>query len=168
MAKKELIVGDQLDRIKDEFREELESTIGKKNLNDFRQFAFKDNMLQMAIAFMLGAAFKKVVSGIADYIVMPFINYVIGHTGAGWREIAWTPTEGLTFEVGQCASVFVDFILMAIILFVMWKKTIEPFIAGKPKKKPIECMETIQCPKCYSDIHYKCERCPQCTSWIKE
>lgn len=164
---KELIAEEQFRRIKEELKQELEGTVGKKNWREFQQFAFKDNLIQMAIAFMLGAAFKKVVSGIADFLIMPLVNYAIGHTGEEWREITWTPIEGLAFEIGKCASVFIDFFLMAIILFVMWKKLIAPIFAEENEDKPkVKCIDTVECPECFGEIDYRSKRCPNCTSWI--
>lgn len=159
---------EELKRTKNELSKELEGIIGKETLSEFRQFAFKDNLFQMAIAFMLGAAFKKVVSGISDYLIMPIVNYVIGHTGSGWREMIWTPIEGLTFEVGKCSAVFVDFVLMAIILFIMWKKLIAPIFSEDKKstKHSIKCIDTIDCPQCLMKIDYRAKRCPYCTSQV--
>lgn len=165
--RKPKLIGEQLKRTRGELQSEIEGIVGQKEFNEFKKFAFKGNMMQMAIAFMLGAAFKKVIGGLSDFIIMPLVNYVIGQTGTGWREITYSPIESIVFEVGKFAAVFVDFILMSLILYIMWKKLIEP-IFKEDEKPQIVCIDTIPCPQCLQNVDYRTSRCPHCTSWIKE
>lgn len=165
--KKRKIIGEQLKRTRGELRSEIEGIVGKEELDEFKKFAFKGNMMQMAIAFMLGASFKKVIGGLSEFIIMPMVNYAIGQTGTEWRETTYSPVESVVFEIGRFGAVFVDFILMSIILYVMWKKMIQPIFKDE-KKTEIICIEVIKCPKCLQTIDYRTKRCPHCTSWIKE
>ena len=89
--------------------------------DEYKKFAFKGDMMKMAIAFILGGAFSKVVTSISESLIMPFLNFILLKTGVGWREFAWTPWTGLTLEVGQLLAAFVDFFLISIVLFIMWK-----------------------------------------------
>ena len=62
-------------KIRGKLENEIENLIGKKEYNEFKKFAFKKNMVELAIAFMLGGAFQQVVSAISKNLVMPIINY---------------------------------------------------------------------------------------------
>lgn len=98
--------------------------LSKDDLKDefkaYKKFAFKGDMLKMAIAFILGGAFNKVVSSLSENILMPFLNFFVNKTpGGNWREAVWTPIEGMVFEAGKFAAVTIDFILMTLVLFVL-------------------------------------------------
>ncbi len=163
------LVGEQITRTKDELKQGIEGIIGKGEFEAFKKFAFKGHMIQMAIAFMLGAAFKKVTTSISEHLVMPVINYLITKTATDWREFTYSPIEGIVFELGKFIGTFIDFFLLAIILYILYRKMMAPLFAEKKeeKKEEIECIYTKECPKCYEDMFYKCTRCPSCTSWIK-
>ena len=160
-------IADQLKRAKDEISDEIGGIIGKKRLDEFQKFAFKGQMIQMAVAFMLGAAFNNVVKSISENIVMPVVNYALSHTGSNWREYVWSPAEGMSIELGIFAGAFVDFILIAAIFFMIWHCFLRKIL--KEEKQPkIKCVETIKCPDCQSTISWKCKRCPNCTSWLND
>lgn len=94
----------------------------KNEFEAYKKFAFKGDMLKMAIAFILGGAFNKVVSSISENIFMPFLNFVISKTpGENWREAVWSPFEGMSFEIGKFAATTVDFILITIVLFILFR-----------------------------------------------
>jgi large conductance mechanosensitive channel len=120
-------------------------------------------MIQMAIAFMLGAAFNSVVKSISENLIMPIINYGLSFTGSNWREFVWSPVEGMGIELGQFAGAFVDFILIAVIFFVVWHKFLKKLTEDE-KEPTITCITTKKCPYCKSVINWECSRCPQCTS----
>jgi large conductance mechanosensitive channel len=148
-------------RAKEGFEAELGGIIGKKELESFKVFAFKDQLLKMAAAFILGAAFNKVVTGISEALLMPVINFLLSWTEADWRHFIYTPIPGMTFEIGKLCGSFIDFVFTAIILYVICQK----IFFGKQK---ITCIEGKSCPHCKSTIHWLSNRCPQCTTWLKE
>jgi large conductance mechanosensitive channel len=160
MKKKDII---DFKRIKDELTDEIENLVGKKEFNEFKKFAFKGHMIQMAIAFMLGAAFNSVIKGLSDNIIMPCLNYVINITGTDWREATYSPIEGLVLETGKFSGAFVDFLIISIIFFIVWQKIIKPIEAEIPK---IECIDTIECPYCLGRAHYQASKCSKCASWL--
>lgn len=112
---------EDLEKIKEKARQEAE-----QELENFKKFAFQGSMIQMAVAFILGAAFKNVVSAISDDIIMPIVNYIINWmlhtTGTHWRNISWTPVADMTFELGKFLGAAVDFLIIAVILYIIWKK----------------------------------------------
>lgn len=99
--------------------EKIEDKV-KDRVQEYRQFAFKDDMLKLAIAFILGGAFTKTVTAISECLIMPLLNFITQH-GGSWREAVWEPIEGLIFEIGAFGAASVDFILISVVLFFMWK-----------------------------------------------
>lgn len=148
----------------EDIRKEFKKIIENENISQFKEFAFKNRMLEMAIAFIMGAAFKKVVESIANNLIMPVLNYIIGETGTDWREFSYTPTEGLNLEIGSFLGSFIDFTLISLVLFILYKKLLGYIIQPKTK---IKCVDTKDCDFCYSKMYYKCKRCPFCREKIK-
>ena len=135
MDNKEFISKEDFDkeihRLKDEFDNEINELIGKDEYDEFKRFAFKDKMIDMSIAFILGASFKSVVNSIANNIFMPFINYITQQAGNDWRELKYEPLQGLNFEIGLFIGSFVDFLLTAIILYIIYKKLLKKWFGEK-------------------------------------
>ena len=129
----------------------------KNLLKEFKEFAMKGNVLDLAIAVVLGAAFGKVVTAVVEIFLNPIIASLptIEQGGSAW-----------TAPLISFAAVVVEFILTALILFAIVKA------ANKAKnlKKKEETKEeptTKVCPFCQSEISIKATRCPHCTSEIK-
>lgn len=131
--------------------------IPKKELEEYKRFAFQKSMTEMAVAFILGAAFQKVVNSISTNLFMPFIQYFINITGENWRNYKYSPVHNLNIEIGAFLGNFVDFLLISIILFVVYKKIISKFM--------VQENTTVKCESCLSDINVECKRCPFCTTW---
>lgn len=93
----------------------------EERVNEYRKFAFKDDMLKLAIAFILGGAFSKTVTAISECLIMPLLNFALKFTGENWRTATWEPVQGLVFEIGKFAAATIDFLLISIVLFYMWK-----------------------------------------------
>jgi large conductance mechanosensitive channel len=117
---------------KDITREILNKDTAQEMLNEYKNFAFKDNIVKLAIAFVLGGAFQKVVSSTSDNLIMPLINYLILHTGQEWREHLFEPTDGIKFETGKFLGATVDFLLISIFLFIIWKLLSRTIDKDKP------------------------------------
>ena len=140
-------------------KKELTDDDIKNEIRQFEKFAFKQRMVEMAVAFILGAAFQNAVTAISNYLIMPLIKFVLNQTGENWRCFTYTPIEGMTFEVGKFLGAFVDFLLIATVLYIVYQKIILRFT---PKE------DIIRCQYCLSVINKDCIRCPQCTSYLKE
>ena len=109
----------ELDKIKEEAAAEA-----KEELEKFKKFAFQGNMIQMAVAFILSTAFGKVVTALSSNLIMPVVNFTLNlfSPSTQWRTITWTPFHGMTFELGQFLGSFIDFVIIATVLYVIWKK----------------------------------------------
>ena len=165
MHKRKFIKREHIKQGREEIREGIEYVVGEEEYSAWKKFAFKGRMVEMAIAFMIGAAFKNVVGSISENLIMPVINFILDKTGTDWRELTVTPIEGIALEIGQFLGAFVDFILISIILYILYRKILAPILEDDKK---IKCIETVQCPNCCKQIYYKCKRCPNCTSWLNE
>ena len=131
--------------------------IGEKEIKEYKKFAFKEDMLKMSIAFILGASFNKVVTGISDLVLMPLINFIIIQTGESWRKWNWEPAHGLKFEIGQFIGVTIDFLLISIILYIIYAKMLVK-IRGENQNNHLKI-----CDFCKSEINELEIKCPKCT-----
>lgn len=127
-------------------------------IKKYKEFAFKEDMLKMSTAFILGASFNKVVTGISDFLVMPLINFIIIQTGDSWRKWSVEPLIGLRIEVGQFLGVLVDFFLISLILYIVYFKIILN-IYNKTNNQA----QTKKCNLCLSEININAIKCPRCT-----
>jgi large conductance mechanosensitive channel len=134
--------------------------IGEKEIKQYKQFAFKEDMIKMSIAFILGASFNKVVSGISDFLIMPILNFIVVQTGESWRKWSVEPLVGLKIELGQFLGVIIDFFLISIILYIIYGKIITKITNSN------NSIELKKCPLCFSDINSMAKRCPRCTGDI--
>jgi len=135
--------------------------IGEKELKKYKDFAFKDDMLKLAIGFILGNSFNNVVNGISDYLIMPVIKFILSETGEEWRKWKFIPLQGLEFELGRLAGIFVDFLLVSLILYIIYVKIVNNMI-NRNKTEFIK-----DCSYCFSKIDYRSTKCKYCTSKIK-
>lgn len=134
-------------------------------LKEFKDFALKGNVIDMAVGVIIGSAFTAVVSGVVDNILTPIVTVVTG----GMSFSDWTaavPNYGSNL-VGEIVS----FLLTALCLFLIVKaiKTaekkaadIKAAVSGEKPEEPAPT--TKDCPFCHSEIHIDATRCPHCTS----
>ncbi len=83
-------------------------------LKDFQEFALKGNVVDLAVAVIIGGAFGKIVSSFVEDIIMPFVNPIMALAGKDWR----TLTIGPGIAVGKFLSSVVDFAIIAFVLFL--------------------------------------------------
>ncbi len=98
----------------------------REELNEFAQFAFKKNMIELTIAVVLGTAFNKVIKGVSEHILMPIINMALSNTGESWRDFTWEATPNMVFELGKFCGIFLDFLVTAIVLYIVLVKIARP------------------------------------------
>jgi large conductance mechanosensitive channel len=84
-------------------------------LKDFQDFALKGNVVDLAIAVIIGGAFGKIVSSFVEDVVMPLINPLVSAGGKDWRTI----TVGTGIAIGKFLGSIVDFVIIALVLFVV-------------------------------------------------
>ena len=130
----------------------------KKFINEFKQFAMRGNMLDMAIGVIIGGAFTGIVTSLTDNFINPILNFFTGGKIYSLQDIAG-------FASAFISSV-VNFLIMAFILFCLLKMFNRLMSIGK-KEEPIVPTTKI-CPYCQSEIHIQASRCPHCTSQLEK
>ncbi len=145
--------------------------LGKKGgmLGEFRDFALRGNMLDMAVGIIIGAAFGRVVSSFVSDILMPpiglltgrsdFSNKFVNLSGHAYATLAEAKAAGAaTINYGVFCNAFFDFLIVAFAVFTL----IRQFNRLKSEQKVIA--STKECPFCFSAVPIKATRCPHCTS----
>lgn len=139
-------------------------------LGEFRDFAMRGNMLDMAVGIIVGAAFGRVVSSFVTDILMPPISLFMGRSdfsskfinlsGHAYTTLAEAKAAGATtLNYGLFFNSLFDFLIVAFAVFML----IRQVNRLKRIEKPPEAT-TKACPFCYSTVAMKATRCPQCTS----
>ncbi|HUI89528.1 MAG TPA: large conductance mechanosensitive channel protein MscL [Anaerolineales bacterium] len=129
-------------------------------LNDFKAFIMRGNVLDLAVAVIIGGAFGKIVTSLVDDLIMPLIGLIIG--GIDFSGLAFT-LGGAKVTYGNFIQNVVDFLIIAFVIFLMVRGiTSLETMASKPAAAPAPT--TKECPHCFTSISIKATRCPNCTS----
>ena len=127
-------------------------------LKEFKDFVMRSNVLDLAVAVIIGGAFGKIVSSLVNDILMPVIGALL--KGVDFSGLAWT-VGGASVNYGLFLQATVDFIIVAFVIFLIIK------LANSMKKPtPAAAPTTKECPHCFTTISIKATRCPNCTSQL--
>jgi large conductance mechanosensitive channel len=140
-------------------------------LKEFKEFIMKGNVLDLAIAVIIGAAFGAIVTSMVSDVIMPPIGLVLGHVdfkdlfvalnGQTYASLAAAKTAGApVLAYGQFINTVINFLVIAFVVFMVVKQANR---FKKPAPAPA-APATKECPYCASVIPLKAVRCPQCTS----
>lgn len=144
-------------------------------LKEFKEFAMKGNMIDMAIGIIIGAAFGKIVSSLVADVLMPPLGKMMGNvdfsslflnlSGGNFPSLAAAKAAGAaTVNYGLFINTVIDFTIIAFVLFLIIKGM------NAMKRKEAEAAPapptTKECTFCYSSIPVKASRCPHCTSTL--
>lgn len=140
------------------------SFINSNEFKKYKDFAFKNDVMKLSVGVILGGSFNKVVQGISDFLIMPIVSFMISKTGQTWRDIEFIPLDGLKFEVGRLAGVFVDFLVVSLVLYLIYVKLVGRLMESEPAKaqEPIRIPQK-QCPHCLNQVHAEAKKCHMCT-----
>ena len=131
-------------------------------LKEFKEFVMRGNVLDLAVAVIIGGAFGKIVGSLVNDILMPLVGLAMG--GVNFSEQAFTVGAAVV-KWGMFVQTVIDFLVVAFVIFMVvkaansMKKTPPPAPAAAPTAK--------ECPHCFTTISIKATRCPNCTSEIK-
>lgn len=137
-------------------------------LKEFREFAVKGNVVDMAVGIIIGGAFGKIVSSLVNDVIMPPIGMLLGNVD--FSKLAITlraksaEVEAVTVNYGAFINTVIDFLIVAFTIFIVIKQMNR---LKRTKEEPPEEATTKQCPKCFSTISVKAVRCPACTSELE-
>jgi large conductance mechanosensitive channel len=136
-------------------------------LQEFKEFAVKGNVIDMAVGIIIGGAFGKIVTSFVNDVVMPPIGMLLGQVD--FSSLAFVlkdktaDAEAVAVKYGVFLNNVLDFLIVAFVIFLVIKQI------NRLKRKPAEAPAvptTKECPKCCSTIAIKATRCPNCTSEI--
>ncbi len=143
----------------------------KKFMKEFKEFALKGSMIDLAVGMIIGAAFTAVVNSLVTNLFNPIIALVTG--GVDLNELWKIPVGAVledgtqaTINIGAFISSVINFVIMALVIFMIVKAVNK---ARTLKKKEEEAAPTTKkCPFCQSEIPIEATRCPHCTSQLSE
>lgn len=138
-------------------------------LKEFKAFALKGNVLDLAVGVIIGGAFGKIVTSFVNDITMPLISLVTGKVnftdlfitlnGHHYKTLEEAKKAGApTLNYGSFITNVIDFLIIAFVIFIFIKQI------EKLHKKPEAAVTTKECPYCKTNIHLDAVRCPNCTS----
>lgn len=158
---------------------------------EFKEFATKGNVIDLAIGVIIGGGFQKIVNSLVNDIIMPFISVFAGEVNFNDKMLT---INGISIKYGSFITNVINFFIIAFCIFLMIRylnklnKTLEETAKGinkkldkqpkffkrfrkkkkqeEPKASPIPT--TKICPYCLSEINIKASRCPHCTSVLEE
>ncbi|HTY61429.1 MAG TPA: large conductance mechanosensitive channel protein MscL [Acidobacteriota bacterium] len=139
---------------------------------EFKEFAMKGNVLDMAVGIIIGAAFGKIITSFVSDILMPplglllgkmdFSNLFINLSGQSYPSIAAAKAAGAaTLNYGLFINTIIDFLIVAFAIFLLIRQV------NRLKRQPAAAAPTTKdCPFCASAIPVPAKRCPHCTSQL--
>lgn len=130
----------------------------KKFIEEFKTFALRGNMMDMAVGVIIGGAFSGIVQSLTDNFINPVLNFVTGGETYSLQDVAGFASAFV--------SSLVNFFIMAFVLFCLLKGINKLMTLGRKKEE--EVVTTKTCPFCKSEIDIEATRCPHCTSVIPE
>lgn len=130
----------------------------KKFFAEFKQFALRGNVMDMAVGVIIGGAFSGIVTSLTDNFINPILNVLTGAAMYSWLDVKNFASSFL--------SAVVNFIIMAFILFCLMRGINKLLVMGK-KKEEAAAPTTKKCPFCKTDIAIDATRCPHCTSMLE-
>lgn len=123
--------------------------------SEFKSFAFKGNVVDLAVAVIIGGAFGKIVSAFISDIVMPVVGMLM--PAGDWR--SWKVTQA-NIMLGDFIGVIVDFFIIALVIFIVIVK----FMGAMKKKEAAPAPTEKACPHCLSNVPLKASKCKFCAS----
>jgi large conductance mechanosensitive channel len=143
-------------------------------LKEFKEFALRGNVIDLAIGIIIGGAFGKIITSLVNDIIMPpiglllgkvdFSNLYINLSGKPFANLKDAQAAGAaTINYGLFLNTVIDFLIVAFIIFLIIRQinrlTVKPTAPAAPS--------TRECPYCFTQVSVKASRCPNCTSELK-
>lgn len=142
-------------------------------LKGFKEFIMKGNLVQLAVAFIMGVAFREVVNSVVNDLIMPIIGKLVGNvdfanlyinlSGQVYESAAAAREAGAAaIYYGAFINVLISFLIIALVVFLLVRA-----YQRMEKPDPEEEATTKECPFCLSAIPIPATRCPNCTSQLE-
>lgn len=135
----------------------------KKFLSEFKEFAMRGNVIDLAVGVIIGGAFQKIVTSLVGDVVSPLIGLFGKKDFTGWM----IKIGEVEIKYGNFITEVINFIIMAFIIFVMVKMLNKLSSINKKEEIIEEAITTKKCPYCCSEIAIEATKCPHCTSDVE-
>ena len=152
----------------------------KRWADEFKTFAVKGNVIDMAVGIIIGAAFGKVVNSVVADIIMPPMGWLMGKVDFTNLYLTLPTTQGeittypslaaaqaagaVTINYGLFINTIINFIIVAFAVFLLIKFINKLRTTVEQKEEAVEEATTKECPRCFSTININATRCAHCTS----
>ncbi len=134
----------------------------KAFLNEFKAFAMRGNVIDLAVGVIIGGAFQAIVKSLVDDILSPLIGLIVKQD---FNDLAATVFD-VKIKYGSFITATINFIIMAFVIFLLVKGLNKlTSIGAKPAE---EAPTTKECPFCKSEVNIAATRCPNCTSELSD
>ena len=130
-----------------------------KFMEEFKKFALRGNVMDMAVGVIIGGAFSGIVTSLTDNFINPILNELTGVASYTWQDVGGFASSFL--------SAVVNFLIMAFILFCLMRGINKLLTLGKKPEAPA-APTTKKCPYCKTEIDIEATRCPHCTSQLEK
>lgn len=143
---------------------------------EFKEFAIKGNVVDMAVGIVIGVSFGKIVTSLVNDMLMPPVGLILGNvdfsnlfvdlSGKAYSSVSEAKAAGAaTINYGMFLNSMIDFTIVAFALFLIVR--IVNRMRRTDEAAPAVAPATKSCPFCLSEIHINATRCPHCTSELK-
>ena len=131
-------------------------------IDGFKAFILRGNVLDLAVAVVIGAAFTQIVNSIVDTIITPLIGAIVGTPDFSGLTVT---LNNSVISYGSFINAVISFLLIALVLYFLIVRPMNVLMA-RVAPKPAEAKPAI-CPECLSEISPEANRCPNCTTWLR-
>jgi len=131
-------------------------------LKDFKQFVLRGNMLDLAVAVVLGVAFTAVITALVKDLITPLISAIGGN--ADFSSLTFTIHHS-TFRYGDFLNYLISFVIIAAAVFFLVVMPVNALVERSRREAPAD-PTTKRCPECLSEIPLEARRCAFCTSQL--
>ena len=140
----------------------------KNFLNEFKTFALKGNVLDMAIGIIIGANFSKIVDSLVKDILMPGLGWLLGNVDFSDLKLSMgKEPDMVTINYGLFLNAVISFTIIAFAVFLLVKAINK--LKVKKKEEPAPAAPTTKkCPYCCMEVDVKAKKCPHCTSDLRK
>ena len=131
-------------------------------VDEFKTFILRGNVLDLAVAVVIGAAFGAIVTSLVENIITPIIGAIGGQPDFSALTFTINNSE---FRYGAFINSLISFLIIALVIFVFVVKPMNALMARVAP--PAAEAEPAICPECFSPISADANRCPNCTTWLR-
>lgn len=137
----------------------------KQFIKEFKEFISRGNVMDLAVGIIIGGAFTSIVSSLVNDIINPLLG-LFG--GMNFDQLKVNLLGEVTLYYGKFITAVINFLIMALVIFVIIKAMNTAAAKFVPKQEEEEEVNTKTCPFCKSEINIEAVRCPHCTSVFDE